>query len=116
MIERHGFPSNEHVACSVVYAFLELIIIPAVPLTMAAGVLFGVGPGLAVVSFASTAAAAIAFLITRYLARDKACWTISCQFSTPPTQIDWLESATHVYTACLNVLPSPESFARTAMF
>lgn len=56
---------------SFVYAFLELIIIPAVPLTMAAGVLFGVGPGLAVVSFASTAAAAVAFLITRYAARDK---------------------------------------------
>jgi uncharacterized membrane protein YdjX (TVP38/TMEM64 family) len=58
-------------SCRFVYAFLELIIIPAVPLTMAAGVLFGVGPGLAVVSFASTAAAAVAFLITRYAARDK---------------------------------------------
>lgn len=55
------------------YTFLELIVIPAVPLTMAAGVLFGVGPGLAVVSFASTTAAAVAFFLTRYAARDKAC-------------------------------------------
>lgn len=54
-----------------VYTALELVIIPAIPLTMAAGVLFGVGPGLVVVSLASTAAAALAFLIARYAARDK---------------------------------------------
>jgi len=56
---------------TVVYTALELVIIPAIPLTMAAGVLFGVGPGLVVVSLASTAAAALAFLIARYAARDK---------------------------------------------
>jgi uncharacterized membrane protein YdjX (TVP38/TMEM64 family) len=60
-----------YVAYTFVYTALELIIIPAVPLTMASGVLFGVGPGTVVVSLASTAAAAIAFLITRYAARDK---------------------------------------------
>ena len=35
-----------YVAYTFVYTALELIIIPAIPLTMAAGVLFGVGPGL----------------------------------------------------------------------
>lgn len=60
-----------YVAYAFVYTVLELVIIPAIPLTMAAGVLFGSVPGLIVVSIASTAAAAIAFLITRYAARDK---------------------------------------------
>ena len=58
----------------VVYTALEIAIVPAIPLTMAAGALFGVGPGLVVVSLASTAAAALAFLIARYAARDK----VSC--------------------------------------
>jgi len=60
-----------YVAYTFVYTALELVIIPAVPLTMASGVLFGVIPGTVVVSLASTAAAAIAFLISRYAARDK---------------------------------------------
>lgn len=60
-----------YVAYTFVYTALELVIIPAVPLTMASGVLFGVIPGTIVVSLASTAAAAIAFLISRYAARDK---------------------------------------------
>lgn len=56
---------------TVVYTALEVVIVPAIPLTMAAGALFGVGPGTVVVSLASTAAAALAFLIARYAARDK---------------------------------------------
>jgi uncharacterized membrane protein YdjX (TVP38/TMEM64 family) len=59
------------VAYTFVYTVLELVIIPAIPLTMAAGALFGVAPGVVVVSLASTAAAALGFLITRYAARDK---------------------------------------------
>jgi len=54
-----------------VYALLELAIIPAIPLTMTAGVLFGVLPGLAVVSASGTLAATLSFLIARYAARDK---------------------------------------------
>jgi len=54
-----------------VYTLLELAIIPAIPLTMTAGVLFGALPGLAVVSASGTLAATISFLIARYAARDK---------------------------------------------
>ena len=54
-----------------VYALLELAIIPAIPLTMTAGVLFGVLPVLAVVSASGTLAATLSFLIARYAARDK---------------------------------------------
>jgi hypothetical protein len=56
-----------------VYALLELAIIPAIPLTMTAGVLFGALPGLAVVSASGTLAATLSFLIARYAARDKVC-------------------------------------------
>lgn len=87
--------------CRVVYAFLELIIIPAVPLTMAAGVLFGVGPGLAVVSFASTAAAAAAFLITRYAARDKACLEVhDGNINTPAVRAVWQLCHACIRTYC----------------
>ena len=44
---------------------------PAIPLTMTAGVIFGPLAGTAIVSASATAAATIAFLIARYLARDK---------------------------------------------
>ena len=54
-----------------VYALLELAIIPAIPLTMTAGVLFGALPGLAVVSASGTLAATLSFLIARYAAREK---------------------------------------------
>jgi uncharacterized membrane protein YdjX (TVP38/TMEM64 family) len=58
-----------------VYALLELFAVPAIPLTMTAGVIFGVGAGTAVVSIAATMAATGAFLIARYIARDKiAAW------------------------------------------
>lgn len=58
-----------------VYAGLELLAVPAIPLTMTAGAIFGVLPGTAVVSVASTLAATGAFLIARYVARDRvATW------------------------------------------
>lgn len=50
---------------------LEILAVPAIPLTMTAGVIFGIVPGTIVVSAASVTAAAIAFLIARYAARDK---------------------------------------------
>ncbi|KAK9813128.1 hypothetical protein WJX72_009521 [[Myrmecia] bisecta] len=58
-------------AYGVVYTLLEVLALPAIPLTMTAGVIFGVVPGTLVVSASSVAAATISFLIARYAARDK---------------------------------------------
>lgn len=55
---------------AVMYFVLELVAVPALPLTLGSGYLFGVTTGTAVVSVASTAAAAAAFLIARYGLRD----------------------------------------------
>lgn len=52
------------------YFLLELVAVPALPLTVGAGYLFGVGRGSAVVSVAATSAAAASFLLARYGARD----------------------------------------------
>ncbi|KAK9805716.1 hypothetical protein WJX73_001365 [Symbiochloris irregularis] len=60
-----------YAAYGLLYVLLEIIAVPAIPLTMTAGVIFGVVPGTIVVSAASTAAATIAFLIARYAARDR---------------------------------------------
>ncbi|KAL9258537.1 TVP38/TMEM64 family membrane protein slr0305-like protein [Drosera capensis] len=54
-----------------VYAGLEVLAIPAIPLTMSAGLLFGSFTGTIIVSISGTLAASIAFLIARYLARDR---------------------------------------------
>jgi uncharacterized membrane protein YdjX (TVP38/TMEM64 family) len=62
------------VAYGVVYTLLEVLALPAIPLTMTAGIIFGVVPGTAIVSVSATAAAAISFVIARYLARDKVCY------------------------------------------
>lgn len=58
-----------YVAYILMYAGLEVLALPAIPLTMTAGALFGVGPGTIAVSIAATLGASIAFLISRYLAR-----------------------------------------------
>lgn len=52
------------------YFALELVAVPALPLTVGAGYLFGVARGSAVVSVAATSAAAASFLLARYGARD----------------------------------------------
>ncbi|GAB0497500.1 hypothetical protein MMPV_008833 [Pyropia vietnamensis] len=52
------------------YFLLELVAVPALPLTVGAGYLFGVGRGSVVVSVAATSAAAASFLLARYGARD----------------------------------------------
>ena len=54
-----------------VYVVAAVLLIPASLLTLAAGTVFGLGIGLVTVSLASTTAAAVAFLIARYLARSK---------------------------------------------
>ena len=60
-----------YLAYGAVYLLLEIVAVPAIPLTMTAGVIFGVVPGTIVVSVAATGAATIAFLIARYAARDR---------------------------------------------
>lgn len=52
------------------YFLLELVAVPAIPLTLGSGYLFGVPTGTALVSLSSTAAATAAFLISRYGLRD----------------------------------------------
>ncbi|XP_022973391.1 uncharacterized protein LOC111471944 isoform X1 [Cucurbita maxima] len=54
-----------------VYAGLEILAIPAIPLTMSAGLLFGSVIGTVIVSISGTVAASVAFLIARYFARER---------------------------------------------
>ncbi|XP_076931376.1 uncharacterized protein LOC143596504 [Bidens hawaiensis] len=54
-----------------VYAGLEVLAIPAIPLTMSAGLLFGSFTGTILVSISGTVAASVAFLVARYFARDR---------------------------------------------
>ncbi|XP_062073142.1 uncharacterized protein LOC133777511 [Humulus lupulus] len=54
-----------------VYAGLEVLAIPAIPLTMSAGLLFGSFIGTIIVSISGTLAASVAFLIARYFARER---------------------------------------------
>ncbi len=52
------------------YVLAELLFVPALPLTLLGGLAFGPLWGTVYVSIASTLAAALAFLVARYLARD----------------------------------------------
>ncbi|XP_074583590.1 uncharacterized protein LOC141839684 isoform X2 [Curcuma longa] len=54
-----------------VYSGLEILAIPAIPLTMSAGLLFGSVTGTIIVSISGTVAASVAFLIARYFARER---------------------------------------------
>ncbi|KAM0946453.1 putative SNARE associated golgi family protein [Dioscorea sansibarensis] len=54
-----------------VYAGLEVLAIPAIPLTMSAGLLFGTLTGTIIVSISGTLAASVSFLIARYFARER---------------------------------------------
>ncbi|XP_061362834.1 uncharacterized protein LOC133306523 [Gastrolobium bilobum] len=54
-----------------VYAGLEILAIPAIPLTLSAGLLFGSFIGTIIVSISGTVAASVAFLIARYFARER---------------------------------------------
>jgi uncharacterized membrane protein YdjX (TVP38/TMEM64 family) len=55
----------------IVYTAAVLLFVPGSVLTIGAGLVFGLLWGTVIVSIASTAAAALAFLIARYLARDR---------------------------------------------
>jgi uncharacterized membrane protein YdjX (TVP38/TMEM64 family) len=59
------------VAFGLLYIAATLLFIPALGLTLATGALFGVWPGVMIVSLASTTGAALAFLIARYVAREQ---------------------------------------------
>lgn len=58
------------VVFAVVYVMAAVLFVPGSALTLAAGAVFGLAKGTAVVSVAATTAAAVSFLIGRYLARD----------------------------------------------
>lgn len=53
-----------------IFIVATVLVIPASPLTVAAGFVFGVAHGLAVVMVGATIGAALAFLVARYLLRD----------------------------------------------
>jgi uncharacterized membrane protein YdjX (TVP38/TMEM64 family) len=59
------------VVFGLVYVVAALLFIPGSVLTLGAGLVFGLGWGTVVASAAATTTAAAAFLITRYLARDR---------------------------------------------
>jgi uncharacterized membrane protein YdjX (TVP38/TMEM64 family) len=59
------------VAYGAVYVVSALLFVPGSVLTIGAGLLFGLAWGTVLVSIASTTAAALAFLIARYVARDR---------------------------------------------
>jgi uncharacterized membrane protein YdjX (TVP38/TMEM64 family) len=55
----------------IVYALAAVLFVPGSVLTIGAGFVFGLGLGVVAVSIGSVAAAALAFLISRYVARKK---------------------------------------------
>ncbi|KAF5727078.1 hypothetical protein HS088_TW22G00765 [Tripterygium wilfordii] len=66
-----GYGPSGYALFVAVYAGLEVLAIPAIPLTMSAGLLFGSLIGTIIVSISGTVAASIAFLIARYFARER---------------------------------------------
>ena len=68
-VDRFGFLGP--VVFGFVYVIASLLLLPAAVLTFAAGAIFGVVEGVIVVSLAATTASAAAFLIARYLARNR---------------------------------------------
>jgi uncharacterized membrane protein YdjX (TVP38/TMEM64 family) len=53
------------------YVIVSVLMMPAILLTLTAGFVFGLVPGLAVTALAATCGAAAAFLIARHLARER---------------------------------------------
>lgn len=60
-----------YAAYAAVYTGLEVLAVPAIPLTMTAGAIFGPVVGTGMVALSATTAATIAFLLARYALRDK---------------------------------------------
>lgn len=59
------------VVFALLYVIAVVLLVPASALTLAAGALFGLVGGTIIVSLASTTGAALSFLISRYLARNR---------------------------------------------
>ena len=59
------------------YVLVTLLLLPAVLLTVGAGLFFGLLPGVAVVSAGATLGAAAAFLVARHLARERVARFVS---------------------------------------
>ena len=70
------------------YFVLEMFAVPAFPLTMSAGALFGAFEGTLVVVSSATAAAVASFLISRYVARDAVKKLASEKFGEQYRKID----------------------------
>ena len=70
------------------YFVLEMFAVPAFPLTMSAGALFGAFEGTFVVVSSATAAAVASFLISRYVARDAVKKLASEKFGEQYRKID----------------------------
>ncbi|CAI5531224.1 unnamed protein product [Closterium sp. Naga37s-1] len=66
-----GAGSGGYVTFVLGYSLLEVLAVPAIPLTLSAGVLFGPVMGTFLCSLSGTVSATIAFLIARYVARDR---------------------------------------------
>uniref|UniRef100_A0A7S3BQQ6 VTT domain-containing protein n=1 Tax=Prasinoderma singulare TaxID=676789 RepID=A0A7S3BQQ6_9VIRI len=58
-------------AYTLAYFVLECALVPAIPLTMSAGVVLGVGPGVTAVVVGNLAAATVAFTISRTFLRER---------------------------------------------
>jgi uncharacterized membrane protein YdjX (TVP38/TMEM64 family) len=56
---------------AIVYTVATVLLLPASPLSIAAGLIFGLGWGVVLVAISATIGAAAAFLVARYLARHQ---------------------------------------------
>ena len=66
-----GLGPNGPALFMALYVLLEVLAVPAIPLTMSAGAIFGPAQGTAIVSVSGTIAATASFLIARYALRDR---------------------------------------------
>src|SRR5258708_5674486 len=65
-----GFGPAGGLLYGLVYVVATVLFFPALPLTLGAGLVYGVVVGTLIVSPASVVGASLAFLVARYLARD----------------------------------------------
>ena len=66
-----GLGPNGPALFMALYVLLEILAVPAIPLTMSAGAIFGPAQGTAMVSVSGTIAATVSFFIARYALRDR---------------------------------------------
>ncbi|MGZ0709096.1 TVP38/TMEM64 family protein [Coraliomargarita sp. W4R53] len=66
-----GLGAGGFVVFVLAYAVFAILMLPGAVLTVGAGLIFGLAGGFAAVSVGSTLGAALAFLVGRFLARDK---------------------------------------------